>query len=281
LRSPTHRFFQYHYTVRIIDRDAIGRDARFPDLPIPYRVHTLANGEWVGGRDRTYTIPGHAIRVLSLVPADASDIRDSSEAAFARVETLRFRSRALEIGALALAVLGVLIATPAAISLARRRHVRDAVTLHRVSSRAVVQAADAELGNIEREARLGWTPDLVARALSALRLASATALRQRVASQPLNGGVATAGRLMVTQGLLRKERLEVSSSLTAGEVRRAAAALPVTTSTTRRQALDELAAAMSTLTAALYGQTFASGDTRVDQAFTSARIAVREVARSR
>ena len=281
LRSPTHRFFQYHYTVRIIDRDVIGRDVRFPDVQIPYRVHTLVNGEWVGGRDRAYTIPGHTIRVLSLVPADASDIRDSSEAAFARVETLRFRSRALDIAALALVTLGLLIATPAAISLARRRRGREAVTVHRVSSRAVIQTADAELGAIEREARLGWTPDLVARALTALRLAAATGLHQSVASQPLDGRVASAGRLVVSQGLLRKERLEVSSSLTADEVRRVTTTLPTTTSATRRQALNELAAAMSTLTAALYGRTFEPRDTGVDDAFTSARIAVREVGRRR
>ena len=281
LRSPTHRFFQYYYSVRIIDRDVIGRDARFPDLQIAYRVHTLTNGEWVAGRDRSYTIPGHAIRVLSLVPADANDIRDSSEAEFARVEALRFRARALEIAAFALLTLGIVVAAPAAVALARRRRPRDTVAIRRVSPRAVIRAADTELAAIERESRPGWTPDLVARALSALRLAAAVALRQDVASQALDGPVAAGGRLVVNQGFLRKERREVSSALTADDVRRAVAALPPTTPAERGRALDELARALSALTAALYRQSFMPQDTSVDEAFTAARIAVREVARRR
>jgi hypothetical protein len=281
LHSPTHRFFQYHYTVRIIDRDAIGREARFPDLVIPYRVQALTNGEWVDGRERTYTIPGHAIRVLSLVPADASDIRDSGDAGFARVEALRFRSRALDIAAYALVTLGALIAAPALVALARRRRGHDTVISPRAPARAVVQAATAELDAIEREARHGWTPDLTARTLSALRLVAAAALGQGVATQPLDGRAPRPGELVVSRGLLRKREFAVSSALTSDEVRRATANLSSATPTARRTALDNLADAMRTLTAVLYRQTFTAQDPRVDEAFASGRRAAREAGRHR
>jgi hypothetical protein len=265
LRSSTHRFFQYHYTLRIIDRDMIGRDARFPDLQIPYRVHTLTSGEWMAGRDRTYTIPGHAIRVLSLVPSDASDIRDAGDSEFARVETLRFRSRAFEIGAYALTALGLIVAAPAVLALARRRRASDDVEARGVARRAVSAAAEAELTAVERDSRQGWTPDLLARALTALRIAAAAALRRDVASRRVDHQTPTAGRLIATGGFVRKQRFEVSSALTATDLRQLDA--------------HDLAVAMTTLTAALYGRPGSQQDSAVDEAFTAARTALRQIAR--
>ena len=153
LRSPTHRFFQYHYTLRIIDPDVIGHDAKFPDLQIAYRVDARVNGEWVEGRGRTYIVPAGSVRVLSLVPVEATDIRDSDGASFARVETLRFRSRALEVAAPALVALGLLVGAPAAWTLVSRtrpsRVEQDATVPHRI----VLDTADAELARVEQEAR--------------------------------------------------------------------------------------------------------------------------------
>jgi hypothetical protein len=53
LRTPTHRLLQYHYSLRIIDRDAIGRDAKFPDLQLGYTVQTRVGADANEGRERT------------------------------------------------------------------------------------------------------------------------------------------------------------------------------------------------------------------------------------
>ena len=278
LRSPTHRFFQYHYTLRIIDRDVIGHDARFPDLQIPFRVHTLTNGEWMAGRDRTYSMPGQSVHVLSLVPADAGDIRDSSESSFAEVSSLRFRARALEIAAYALLLLGAIVAAPAVWGLTRRRAVDPEQTRERISRRAVVRAVTEELATVERERVAGWTPDLVARTLRALRLAAGSALNRDLSSRPLVASEAGAERLVFSRGLWQKRRFGISSSITPADLRAALSALPDTTTATRRLALQDLAASMQTLSAALYRETFIA-DNQLDEAFIAGHRAAQQLTR--
>jgi hypothetical protein len=273
LRSATHRFFQYHYTLRIIDRDVIGRDAKFPDLQIAYRVQSLANGEWIAGRDRTYTLPGQSIRVLALVPLDATDIRDSEEAGFAEVEALRFRARMLELAAYVLLVLGVLIAIPALWRLTRAR--TAAGEPPGLSRRILARAVDTELAAVAHESGGGWTPDLTARALAATRLAAAGALERDIASQPLDGSSAGDGRLRVTSGRWRPRRMGASSSLTPPEIR-AAIARATDVTATRREALATLANTIETLASALYRETFTAG-TQLDEALNEARSAIRRL----
>src|ERR671912_1434119 len=80
VRRGSRRFFQYDYQLRIINRDAIGHDVNVPPLTISYRVHSrVGAAAKLEGRDLSYVLPAMPIRVLSLVPADATDIRDASE----------------------------------------------------------------------------------------------------------------------------------------------------------------------------------------------------------
>jgi hypothetical protein len=273
VRSPTHRFFQYLYRLRIIDRDVIGQDARFPDLQVAYRVDAHVNGEWVEGRDRSYVVPGGAVRVLSMVPADAADIRDSGGASLARVETLRFRARALEIAAFALVALGLIVGAPAVRALVHRARPASRVQDEVVPRQIALRAADAELARVERDARAGWTPELVGRALIALRIAAAAVLARPVAHHSDGGGLTGGdGRLVASVGRLRRHQVEMSSALTPVEMQAAIAALPATVTATRREALDDLQRAMQLFTAALYG-TAALDAARLDEAVASARRA--------
>src|SRR6185503_18966646 len=83
------RFFQYGYTLRIINPDAIASDIPIPLISLHYRVNSkIAANASVQGRDLTYILPPQSIRVLSMVTADAVDIRDSSEESFSSVEQL-------------------------------------------------------------------------------------------------------------------------------------------------------------------------------------------------
>jgi hypothetical protein len=269
LRTPTHRFLQYHYTLRIIDSNVIGGDAKFPDLQIAYRVHTLTNGEWTQGRDRVYIMPGQLVRVLSLVPLAADDIRDSGNESFDTAAQLRFRSRALQIAALAFVLLGGVVLVPAIATLLRRRHSAEAVGGKALSRRVLVAAVQRELAAIRQESRGGWTPDLAARALNALRLGAACALNRDVA-HGVSGNGAPAGRVAAFIGLLRRREVGISSAITPLDVEKAIAALPLTASHERRRLLDELLQAMRAMTAALYGTAFAAQDGALDESLETA-----------
>jgi hypothetical protein len=277
LRSDSHRFFQYHYTVRIIDRDAIGRDARFPDVQINYRVHTLVNGDWVQGRNRTYVLPGRPVRVLSLVPAGEDDIRDSSEESFARVETLRFRARALRIAAGALVLLGIIVAIPAVMQNVRRtRHDAAAAAPH-LSRARTIAAVRSELSRIAVERGGGWSPELVARALTALRVLAASGLDHRVAQRVVSAGEPVPYAVMTTSGLPRKKRIALSSGTTPPQLAAALDAQPPSMSTARHDALEQIRDAMHTFTRALYGAAGTLESGTLDQALDAARTAAGRV----
>jgi hypothetical protein len=272
LQTATHRFFQYHYTIRIIDRDAIGRDTKFPELHIPYRVHTLANGEWQAGRDRTYIIPSHAMRVLSLVPAEADDIRDGSDESFARIAALRFRARAFGLAATALAVLALVVAVPGAVALVRQRRHASSPVEARASRRAILSAADSELARLEREARTGWTSEQAAAALSAVRVAAASALRRHVAQRSLAPGEASAG-VVVAHGWRPRRRLACSSAVTSVDVARALDGAPPR----ERDHLQRLHDALERLTAAVYGSDAAEARASLGDVVESVRRVIRQL----
>ena len=277
LRSDAHRFFQYHYTVRIIDRDAIGRDARFPDQQIRYRVHTLVNGEWTQGRDRTYILPGRAIRVLSLVPADEDDIRDSGDESFARVEALHFRTRALRIAAAVLVLLGVILAVPVAVRAVQRTRRAPETNQSHLSRSGAVRAVNGELTRIAVERGGGWSPELAGRTLTALRLLAACALKRPVAQRALAAGDVPPNALAARHGWLRKQRVALSSATTARDVEAALNALPSTASAVQRDALERLRDAIQVFTRAVYGADGALDGASLDKAFDEAREAAGRV----
>jgi hypothetical protein len=254
LRTETHRFFQFHYRVRVIDRDLIGRDARFPDLQLSYRVHTRASADSVEGRDRIYVLPGQSIRILSLVPAGASDIRDSEGEDFARSEALQFRSRALKLAGLALGALGLIVLVPVLVSsLGPAVWRKPSADPARLPAHALLTRAASELGAVQDESRGGWTPELVSRAAAAVRLAAACALGRRVSQHPADAAaLVSTGRIAVRHGWLRPARLTVSSAITASELTRAIDELPLTAPAERRQVLEDLHRSLAAFTAALY-----------------------------
>lgn len=280
LRTDTHRFFQYHYTVRVIDRDVIGRDAKFPDIQVTYRVHSRAGGASVEGRDRTYVLPGQPIRVLSLVPVEADDIRDSGNQSFAQVESLRFRSRALELVALALGALGGLVLAPAVLRLARRGSRTESVDAGHLPARRILAQVSTELDTVARARHEGWTPDLVARVASAVRLAAACALRRGFSQHPQSpAATVSSGHLSVRRGLFRSTRLAVSSPVTSADLSRELTGLPLTAPAEHRQLLEDLQTALTTLTAALYRPSFEADDAPLDEALAAATASVRRLKR--
>ena len=251
------RFFQYHYQLRLINADAVGHDVNVPALSIPYRVHSrVGAAAALEGRDLSYLMPALPIKVLSLVPAEASDVRDGASASLGAVESLRFRSRMFQILAVVLAAVATLMAVLALVPLARGSRKAGVVESDRLPDRAVASRASKALTDVQaRAAGDGWSDDAVAQALSAVRVIAALAIRRPISEKPLAAGAPVPdGRLAVTDGRVRTKRAAVSSAVTAADVAVAGSQLDDSVSLTHRHQLAGLQSALADLTAALYRQ---------------------------
>lgn len=249
------RFFQYHYQLRLISPDAIGHDVNVPALSIPYRVHSrVGAAAALEGRDLAYLMPALPIKVLSLVPADAADIRDGSDASLGAVEALRFRGRMFELLAVTLAAIGVVVAVLALVPLARGARAVGPAAANRLPDRGVAARAARELSDVQSAAAAeGWTDALVARALAAVRVVASLAIRHPLSEKELPAGAAAPeGRLAVTHGRVKGRRASVSSAVTATDVALAESQLADEVSVSHRHQLEGLQSALAVLTAASY-----------------------------
>jgi hypothetical protein len=254
VRRGSRRFFQYDYQLRIISRDAIGRDVNVPALTISYRIHSrVGAAAKLEGRDLSYVLPVLPIKVLSLVPADAADIRDASEASLATVESLRSRSRMFEAVAIALGLFAGLMAVLALVPLARRARSTAVVDRHVTPDRAIVTAAASALGEVQsRTGRDGWTDDAIASALSSMRVIAAAAIDHPISQKPLPpGGSVPEGRLRVDHGRVRRASATVSSAVTTDDLLRVSGSNGAA-SLTRTQQIDGLRGSLAMMTAAAY-----------------------------
>lgn len=282
VRRGSRRYFQYDYQLRIISRDAIGHDVNIPPLPISYRIHSkVGAAATLEGRDLSYVMPMMPIKVLSLVPADAADIRDGSEASLGAVESLRFRSSAFRVLTLAFAALAAVMVVLGLTPLARSRGRTSGPGPNRIPDRAIVDRAAGELRALQSSTAVdGWSDDTVARALAGVRLIAAVAGDLAVSQKPLAAdGTVPDGRLLVRHGIVRRTGATVSSSATADDIARAQSKNG--SSTTRQQQLEGLQAGLSALTAALYRQQPGRDPSALDEAVRHAVTVAEDVSRER
>ena len=131
LNAP-RRFFQYQYTMRLLGEEFFGKEVLLPRLQISYRVqNSLQGGAALAGRETQYSLVPVPIRVLSLVPAGASDIRDTPPDTFGDVEARLFRSNLLLILAGVAFVLAALMAALIVARAAVKRRASVATTAPR------------------------------------------------------------------------------------------------------------------------------------------------------
>jgi len=263
------RFFQYLYTLRLIEAESIGQDVSLPRLPIMYKVQSrVAADATLAGRDFTYFMPDLPVRVLAQVPADAGDIRDGTDVGLERLEALQFRARLFDIGAIAALAAAVLLgafAVVAAVTGTRPTPTRERA---RPSDRRLLAAADAELSRVAREAAGGWTAELMSAAHAALRIVTAVAIGRSVSEQPLAAGAQpTNGHLAVRPMFPRRPGVGVTSTTTPADVVQAMAAAPDAMNG-HRERLSALRDALSLLTSAQ----FASNNGTPDAAALSAAV---------
>ena len=280
----SRRFFQYDYQLRIISRDAIGADVNIPPLPISYRIQSrVGAAATLEGRDLSYVMPMMPIKVLSLVPADASDIRDASAASLGAVDSLRYRSSLFRVLTFTFGALAVAMMVLALVPLARARSAESPAERDRIPDRTILSRVAGELAEVQRSVNGGgWSDDTIARALASIRLVAAAAIGHAISQQEASpDGTAPEGRLLVRHGLLRKSGASVSTAVTADDVARARTKTGAAFSTTRQQQLEGLQSGLSLMTEALYRQEPKRDATALDDSIRHAITVAREIADER
>jgi hypothetical protein len=277
LHAGIRRFFQYDYRLRIINPDVVGSDVRVPDIALHYRVNSKVDGNAaVQGRDLLYYLPPEVMRIESMVPDNAGDIRDAAGASFGTIDALTFRAGMFNIVGLALMAFGGLMVLVVLVRLARGTRKRTPADQRVLSTSALLGVATRELAAVRSErASAGWTNELTDRALAATRIAAAgsvgAAINQRVT------GVATAvgeGRLL-TRGPRRGTTRVISAPTTAHELTRRLARLPETDA--RRGTVESLRDALTAFTAAQYGRDTTRSEATLDEALEAATRAAGSV----
>lgn len=282
-RAGLRRFFQYAYTLRIVDPDAIGTDVSLPPLSLHYRVTSRVSGNAaLEGRDLTYVLPSHSVRILSVVPADAVDVRDGTDASFGALEELTFRAGALSVAAATLAALALLMAGATLVRVLRRVKPIAARAAPPLRSGAVRREVARELAAVRRASvEEGWNEPLVARALAAVRIAAALGLERPVMQRAADADARPAeGQIVAMPSRLRRRgAIALSSTVTAFDVEQRLAGAESRVS--GREALEELHTALRTLGTALYEGEAAADAQVLDGAIAQASLAIDRISTRR
>lgn len=225
VRAGTRRFFQYEYTLRYVGED-FGKDVTLPSMTISYRVQSHTSQEAaIEGRERQYIIPARMIRILALVPALATDIRDQPTETFGQLQARRFRANVLRVIAGSLYLVGALVVVSGLTRVLQRSRRQTPVAISFASNGAILRRVSEELDEVQRLRDIeGWTDALAARALAPLRVVATYAVAQPVTQSRGDGTRASDGQLVVPGRWPGQGAILVSSSVTsvtlAGESRR-------------------------------------------------------------
>ena len=257
LHNGQRRFFQYAYTLRIINPDVIGTEVPLPPLTLNYRIDSRVAGDAssVQGRALSYLLPPLSVRVLSLVAADAPGIRDTSAGNFSAIEALMQRAGMLDIAAFSLAALGLLVLVALLMRLITHARKTASHTTRLLGTRQVLELAAHELTAVARDANPGWNHELVGRAQAATRIAAACALghpiNQAAASHDAQTGQ---GGLVVKTGFAHRQPIMLSAAATGSLLAQAIAHLPPSSpAQSRRPTLEQLQTALTTFDRTQYG----------------------------
>ncbi|MBI3401236.1 MAG: hypothetical protein HY048_07420 [Acidobacteria bacterium] len=274
LRTGARRFFQYQYRMRLIAENQFGKDVALPETKISYRVQShVGDKTSIEGRDQSYIMPAQSVRVQSLVPADATDIRDASAETFADIDQRAFRSNLfLVVGGVLFALAG-LLALLALVRVASKFRRPVEVQDQLIGDATILRGVGREFAAVRREREGGgWTPELVTRALAALRVAATYAGGGHVGHMPAGAeGIAEDGRLILKTGWVGGKRIAVSGAMTQGTITRALARAAGNGGNggVRAQRLEALGDALTTMTGVQYGRDARLDDSALDAALSS------------
>jgi hypothetical protein len=232
------------------------------------------------------------MRILSLVPADASDIRDATAETFTDVDRRSFRASLFIVVGGVLFALAALVGILTLVRLYLRTRAPVTAADRLVGDGAILRSVGRELNAVQRAREDGgWTSELAARALAALRIVGTYALGRRATrtvvsrqssvarnQQPAtsNGGAAASdGRLFVNVGWPKTKQIAVSGSATARSI---ADVIARSTNGRRPGELESIEEALERFTVAQYGQR-AAGAPLPDSDLDASLAAVQQVLR--
>ena len=284
LRTDQRRFFQYEYRLRLIADGMFGKDVALPETKVSYRVQSKVGQKTsLQGRDQTYLLPAQSMRVLSLVPSDTADIRDTSASdTFSDIDQRAFRANLFSVIG---SVLFVLAGLMAILGLGRlfQRYRKPAVASSRlITDATVLNGVGRELSRVQRgRDGGGWTPDLASRALGALRIVATYAIGRPVSTMPasrlLADGSETAepGRLILKAGWPRGKRIAVSGAVTPQTIVRVLARPGQPAAHGAR--LERVSQALAVLTAATFTREGKLDDAALDEALATGKQLLRRM----
>jgi hypothetical protein len=179
VRAGDRVFFQNQYTLRFVNDAFFDQDVALPALAVSYRLQTRGAEREAStqGMERRFALPHQMVRITSLVPGDATDIRDAGGTTFADVDALASRGRLLTTTGMivmGLAAVVTLVGVGRAVAprmtapAAEEGLVRDALILRRANQQLVAVRREREAG--------GWTIVGVAHALATARIVAEYAI---------------------------------------------------------------------------------------------------------
>jgi hypothetical protein len=213
-RSGNRFFFQRLYQVRIVT-DQVGQDLQLPPVAVTYQLETESSaGGRVRGIERRHQLPPLLMRVVSLVPDEADDIREAAVDTFEQIDDASFAASLYSAAGLVLLGIGTLGLAVAVGTECRARRVKG-IAPGTLEERLILRHLAGQFEEIRvMRAREGWTPALVARALAATRVVASYATRRPPSLRPLDGpDDVPAGGVVHRDN--RGRRTLISSSLTA------------------------------------------------------------------
>jgi len=208
------RYVQFEYLVRLLNDGYFGQDINLPALTVTYNLKS--GGAESAGRDQSYVLPALPMRILSLVPRPANDIRDASSLTFEEIESRRYYATAARVAASIALVFAAVFAVLAVLRFAQRFRVRTPASARPVPPASLLAGCVSALRGVQKDARAGgWTPELARRALPAIRIAGASALGRPIAQRRVAGDVPSReGQVLVRTGRLGFGRAVLSASTT-------------------------------------------------------------------
>jgi len=259
------RYVQFEYAVRLLNDGYFGQDINLPAVTVTYNLKSA--GAESTGREQSYVLPALPMRILSLVPKAAGDIRDASSLTFADIESRRYYATAARVAAAITLVFAAVFAVLAVLRFAQRFRVRTPAEARPVPAASVLAGCVSTLRDVQRDARsAGWSPELARKALPAMRIAGASAMGRPIAQQYVASDVTTReGQVVVKTGTLGLGRAMVSAATTPGAI---ATALDGRSSggSRARSAMTQLGDALQAFGRAAYGRQSTEGGHGIDSA---------------
>lgn len=278
IQAGIWRYFQYEYTLRLIEDNYFRQDVDIPALSLTYSLQ-MSSGSGASaqqGRDHTYSLPALPVRINSLVPRNAAGIRDARSDTFADIETRAFRARSeLAAAAVLFSFAAVLFLVGFGKSIARVRRRLPVAPMH-LTPGALIRACAREAS------RLGegqWTPESASRALAIFRIAGAVALSRPVAQvEATKGAAAHEGQLMLRKSWFSTQRLLVSAPTTERALSgRLASSNGKPLSAANREVLEGIQQALAIFGTASYARDISLDPAALDPASRKGRTALRQL----